>query len=129
MIVIASSVSLRVRDVPAAAEFFTTHLGFREDVRTEDVVLLTRDDGAADIVLRERDPESVPPADPARDPLADVLVSFSVTDIAAEHDRLRREGANLLGPLRRTPWGEWTVRIADPNGVVVQLTEWDPPSG
>ncbi|MER5424785.1 VOC family protein [Streptosporangium roseum] len=49
--------------------------------------------------------------------------------IAAEQERLRREGATITEPLRQEPWGEWVLRLTDPNGVVVQLVEWQPPAG
>ncbi|MFI6900528.1 VOC family protein [Nonomuraea sp. NPDC050394] len=124
MNVIATTVSLNVADIPAAAQFFTTHLGFRELVAAEGVVCLGRDDAAADIVLLPREGESPHPQGPA-----EVIVSFAVHGIAAEQERLRREGATITEPLRQEPWGEWVLRLTDPNGVVVQLVEWQPPAG
>ncbi|MFC6899789.1 VOC family protein [Nonomuraea dietziae] len=51
-----------------------------------------------------------------------------MTDIAAEFDRLVREGANITMELRQEPW-EKLLQLADPNGVVVQLVEWVAPAG
>lgn len=56
-------------------------------------------------------------------------VSFAVTGIEAEYERLRKAGAGSAVSLRKEPWGELVVRLVDPNGVVVQLTEWVPPTG
>ncbi|MET7465642.1 VOC family protein [Nonomuraea sp. NPDC005501] len=124
MNVLATSVSLNVADIPAASRFFTTHLGFRELVVAESVVCLGRDDAAADIILLPAASEPPYPRGTAQ-----AIVSFAVSGIAAEQERLRREGATITEPLRQEPWGEWVLRLTDPNGVVVQLVEWQPPAG
>lgn len=128
MNIVGSAVSLNVADTAASSLFFTTHLGFREVVVGAEFVSLGRDDGAADIVLLQRDPE-LPPVWPTGRGLADVIVSFSVTDIAAEYVRLRREGANITRPLHQEAWGEQVIELTDPNGVVIRLIEWKPPAG
>lgn len=122
MNIVASTVALRVGDVAASSWFFTSHLAFREVLSQEELVALSRDDGAVDILLQQRSLE-----EPPSPRLADVIVSFAVTDIAAEYERLRGEGANITVPLHHEPWGEWALRLTDPNGVVVQLVEWIPP--
>lgn len=128
MNIIASAVLLTVGDPAASSRFFTGHLGFREVLVTEGVIHLARDDAATDLVVLERAPES--PAQRWRPAAhAELVVSFTVTDLAAEHERLRREGAQIVVPLRQEPWGEWVLRLADPNGVLIQLVEWVPPAG
>jgi catechol 2,3-dioxygenase-like lactoylglutathione lyase family enzyme len=128
MNVAASTVSLTVADAAASSRFFTTYLGFREVMIGEDFISLSRDDGAPDIVLLQRDPTQ-PPADRPGQGLADVTISFAVTNLLAESARLGAEGATITRPLRKEPWGELSVQLTDPNGVVVQLTEWVPPAG
>jgi predicted enzyme related to lactoylglutathione lyase len=123
MNITATTVALEVEDRNASTRFFTAHLGFREVLATESCVALGRDDASPDIVLIQRDADR-PPEPPAR-----VVVSFSVTGIAAEARRLRAEGAAISRPLRLEPWGEWTLQLTDPNGIVVQLVEWQAPSG
>ncbi|MFI6500195.1 VOC family protein [Nonomuraea typhae] len=123
MNIITSTVALTVADVAASSRFFTSHLGFREALVHAEFVALSRDDGAADILLLQRSLESPPGSG-----FADVIVSFAVTDIAAEYGRLRAEGANITVPLHHEPWGEWVVQLTDPNGVVIQLVEWIPPA-
>lgn len=127
MNIVRSAISLTVADLAASRRFFTTHLGFREQVAREDFVSLERDDGAVEVLLLERDPELTPPST-SPGPTG-VLVSFAVTDIAAERDRLLREGAPITGALRREFGGEWQLQLTDPNGVQVRLIEWSPPSG
>ncbi|WP_406112011.1 VOC family protein [Kitasatospora purpeofusca] len=124
MNIVAATVALSVADPAASSRFFTTHLGFREVLVDEEFVSLGRDDAAPDLLLRLSDPERPPGRGPV-----EVLVSFAVTDVAEEYERLRREGANITVPLRREPWGEQLVELTDPNGVVVQLVEWIPPAG
>ncbi|MBR7838387.1 VOC family protein [Actinospica durhamensis] len=118
MNIIASTVSLTVADVAASSRFLSTHLGFREVTVAEGFIRLARDDAAADIELwaGERTPTGA-------------VVSFTVTGIAAEHERLLREGADVTTALRLEPWGEWSLRLTDPNGIVIQLVEWAPPAG
>jgi catechol 2,3-dioxygenase-like lactoylglutathione lyase family enzyme len=122
--IISSAVSLTVDDPAASSRFFTSHLGFRETLTGDGFIALGRDDAAVDLILTERDPERW---QPGQGP-AGAIVVFAVTGLAAEYERLRREGATVTVPLRREPWGELTTRLSDPNGVTVQLTEWIPPS-
>ncbi|MEU4327225.1 VOC family protein [Nonomuraea dietziae] len=89
---------------------------------------ITRDDAAADVVLLRRGSEVLPENLRHQRP-AGVIVAFTVTDIAAESDRLVREGANITMELRQEPWGEKLLQLTDPNGVVVQLVEWVAPAG
>ncbi|MFB7591384.1 VOC family protein [Streptomyces sp. NPDC056169] len=128
MNVVSTKVSLTVEDVSASCRFFTTHLGFREVESAEGYVCLRRDDTSAEIALTERDPE-LPPQAWRGQGLADLAVILTVTDVAAEYERLRSEGAVVCGGIRQEPWGERLFRLTDPNGVVVQLTEWVPPAG
>ncbi|MFD7257080.1 VOC family protein [Streptomyces sp. NPDC059874] len=128
MNVVTTKVSLTVQDVGASSRFFTTHLGFRETELAEGYVCLRRDDASAEIALSERDLELAPPGRLGQG-LSDLVVTLVVTDVIAEYERLRREGAPVTGPLHQEPWGELLFQLTDPSGVVVQLTEWVPPAG
>ncbi|MFD3534133.1 VOC family protein [Streptomyces sp. NPDC058664] len=128
MNVVATKVSLTVEDVGASSRFFATHLGFREVESAEGYVCLRRDDTSAEIALSERDPE-LPPRVWRGQGLADLAVTLTVMDVEAEYDRLCQEGAVVLGRIRQEPWGEQLFELTDPNGVVVQLTQWVPPAG
>ncbi|WP_433513124.1 VOC family protein [Nonomuraea sp. CA-143628] len=123
MNIVSSAISLTVTDPAASSRFFTSHLGFREILVGEEFIALGRDDAAVDLILMERDPERRRP----EQGLADAIVVFTVTGLAAEYERLRREGATITIPLRREPWGELLMRLTDPNGVAIQLTEWISP--
>ncbi|MGW3580604.1 VOC family protein [Streptomyces rubiginosohelvolus] len=127
MNIIASTVVLTVGHPAASSRFFTSHLGFREVLAADDVIHLARDDAATDLVVRRCDAQTHPVRQ--RTAHAEVMVSFTVTDLSAEHERLRREGAPITMPLRQEPWGEWVLQLLDPNGVVIQIVEWVPPVG
>ncbi|WP_344587359.1 VOC family protein [Actinomadura vinacea] len=126
MSVMESELWFTVEDLAASVRFFTSHLRFHEALTGDGFTCLVRDDAAVDIVLRQRAAE-LPPRPAAGRP--GVTVSFTVTGIIAEHERLRREDAPITTPLREAPWGEWQLRLTDPNGIVVQLVEWVPPAG
>ncbi|MFI6520417.1 VOC family protein [Spirillospora sp. NPDC050679] len=128
MNIVATNVAVRVDDLAASSRFFVTHLGFREVVETDEFVCLARDDAAADITLHRGTVEGAS-GEPCRPDTSPVVVSFSVTDIVAEHERLRSEGARLTAPLRRAPWGEWSLQLTDPSGLVIELVEWTAPAG
>ncbi|MEV1169903.1 VOC family protein [Nonomuraea sp. NPDC049784] len=123
MNIVSSAVSLTVADPAASSRFFTSHLGFREILAGEEFIALGRDDAAVDLVLVGRDPERWQPGQG----LAEVIVVFTVTGLAAEYERLRGEGATITIPLRREPWGELLMQLTDPNGVAIQLVEWISP--
>ena len=118
MIVIASAVSLTVPDVWASSRFFTGALNFREELVFEGFVQLRRDDAAVDIELRAGVGAAV-----------DTIISFTVPDLLVEYERLRRAVPDTDPVLRYEQWGERSVRLADPNGIVVRLLEWVPPAG
>src|SRR5687768_1033242 len=89
--IVSSAVSLTVADPAASSRFFTSHLGFREILVGEEFIALGRDDGAVDLVLVERDLERWQPGQG----LAEVIVVFAVTGLAAEYERLLGEGATI----------------------------------
>jgi catechol 2,3-dioxygenase-like lactoylglutathione lyase family enzyme len=118
VIVIASAVSLTVPDVGASSRFFTGALDFREELAFEGFAQLRRDDAAVDIELRAGVAAS-----------ADTIVSFTVPELLVEYQRLRRAVPDTDPVLRYEPWGERSVWLADPSGIVVRLVEWVPPAG
>jgi catechol 2,3-dioxygenase-like lactoylglutathione lyase family enzyme len=118
VIVIASAVSLTVPDVRASSRFFTGALDFREEVVFEGVVQLRRDDAAVGIELRAG--VGAP---------TNTIVSFTVPGLLVEYERLRRAVPDADPVLRYEPWGERSVWLADPSGIVVRLVEWMPPAG
>ncbi|MGW2637754.1 VOC family protein [Streptomyces sp. NPDC001348] len=125
MNIASTAVSLTVDDVPASAAFLTRHFGFQEAMAAEGFASLARE-GAPDVIFLRRGTEVLPEG--FRDQhAAGVIIAFTVTDLDAEYERLRSEGAPITMPLREEPWGERLFQVTDPNGVTLQLVAWTTP--
>ncbi len=122
MHVTASAVSLTVEDVTASSRFLTEHFGFHKKMAAEGFASLVRDDAAMNVIFLKRGIE-VLPADCRDQKAAGVIIAFTVTNLAAEEARLRKEGVAITLPLREEPWGEKLFQVKDPNGIVIELVE------
>jgi catechol 2,3-dioxygenase-like lactoylglutathione lyase family enzyme len=124
----ASAVSLNVDDVAASSAFLTDHFGFREDMAADGFTSLSRKDAGMNIIFLRRGLASLP--DDQRDDHADgVILAFVVDNLEAELTRLEAEGVTITMPLREETWGERAFQVTDPNGVIVQLLDWNAPTG
>ncbi|MER5783419.1 VOC family protein [Streptomyces mobaraensis] len=127
MPITASAVSLNVDDVEASSAFLTGHFGFREDMSADGFASLSREDAGMNVIYLRRGLPSLP--DDQRDDHADgVILAFVVDDLEAELARLTAEGVTITMPLREEPWGERAFQVTDPNGVIVQLVDWNAPT-
>ncbi|MFG2911237.1 VOC family protein [Kitasatospora sp. NPDC048286] len=118
-----TAVSLTVEDVSTSAAFLQRHFGYTEEMSADGFVSLAHPDGGFNVVYLRRGLEVLP--EEQRHRIADgVILAFVVEDVAAEERRLREEGVAITLPLREEPWGEKLFQVTDPNGVLVQLTEW-----
>jgi uncharacterized glyoxalase superfamily protein PhnB len=120
----ASAVSLNVDDVAASSAFLTGHFGFREEMAADGFASLSREDVGMNVIFLRRGLASLP--DDQRDDHADgVILAFVVDDLEAELARLNAEGVTITMPLREEPWGERAFQVTDPNGIIVQLVDWN----
>jgi len=126
MRITASAVSLNVDDVPASARFLTTHFGFREEMAAEGFASLTRDDAGLDVVFLRRGLDMLP-EDQRHDHAAGLILAFEVDDLEGELARLQAAGVAITMPLRSEAWGERAFQVRDPNGVIVELLDWNAP--
>ncbi|MGW3078732.1 MULTISPECIES: VOC family protein [unclassified Kitasatospora] len=118
-----TAVSLTVEDVSASAAFLQRHFGYTEEMSADGFVSLAHPGGGFNVVYLRRGLEVLP--EEQRHRIADgVILAFVVEDVAAEERRLREEGVAITLPLREEPWGEKLFQTTDPNGVLIQLTEW-----
>jgi uncharacterized glyoxalase superfamily protein PhnB len=51
-----------------------------------------------------------------------------VDDLEGELARLQAEGVAITMPLTSEDWGERAFQVRDPNGVIVQLVDWNGPT-
>lgn len=68
------------------------------------------------------------PADQRDVPAAGQILAFVVEDLEGELARLETEGVPITMPLTVEEWGERAFQVRDPNGVIVQLVDWNGPT-
>jgi catechol 2,3-dioxygenase-like lactoylglutathione lyase family enzyme len=123
----SSAVSLNVDDVVASSRFLTDHFGFRTEMEADGFCSLTRDDAGLNVVFLRRGLGSLP-ADQRDDHAAGVILAFVVDDLEGELARLEGEGVTVTMPLTVEEWGERAFQVRDPNGVIIQLVDWNGPA-
>ncbi|MGW3569462.1 VOC family protein [Streptomyces sp. NPDC000941] len=127
MKVTSCALSLNVDDVPASSAFLVEHFGFHEEMAADGFASLTRDDLAMNVIFLRRGLETLP-ADQRDEHAAGLIVAFVVEDLEGELARLRAEGVTITMPLTEEEWGERAFQVRDPNGVIVQLVDWNGPT-
>ena len=127
MKITSSAVSLNVNDVGASSAFLTTHFGFRQEMAADGFASLTRDDVGMNVVFLRRGLESLP-EDQRSTPAAGLILAFVVHDLEGELARLQAEGVTITMPLTVEEWGERAFQVRDPNGVIIQLVDWQVPT-
>lgn len=128
MKITASAVSLNVDDVAASARFLTSHFGFTEEMSADGFVSLARPDAGMNVVYLRRGMQMLP-EDQRDDHAGGLILAFVVDDLEAELARLQGEGVAITMPLRSEEWGERAFQVRDPNGVIVELLDWNAPAG
>ncbi|MBS2537162.1 VOC family protein [Catenulispora sp. NF23] len=124
MRITASAVSLNVADVPASTRFLIDHFGFREEMAADGFASLTRDDVGMHVVYLRTGMPTLP-ADQRDDHADGLILAFTVDDLEGELARLENEGVAITMPLTSEEWGERAFQVRDPNGVIVQLLDWN----
>jgi uncharacterized glyoxalase superfamily protein PhnB len=123
----SSAVSLNVDDVAASSVFLATHFGFHEAMAADGFASLTRDDAGMNVIFLRRGLPTLP-ADQRDDHAAGLILAFVVDDLEGELARLEREGVRITMPLTVEEWGERAFQVRDPNGVIIQLVDWNGPA-
>lgn len=124
MKITSSAVSLNVADVAASSAFLATHFGFREEMAADGFASLTRDDAGMNVVFLRRGLPTLP-ADQRDDHAQGLILAFVVEDLEGELARLQAEGVTITMPLTVEEWGERAFQVRDPNGVIIQLVDWN----
>ena len=88
---------------------------------------LARDDAGVNVVFLRRGLETLPD-DQRHDHAAGLILAFTVDDLEGELARLQAEGVAITMPLTAEEWGERAFQVRDPNGVIVQLLDWNAPA-
>jgi uncharacterized glyoxalase superfamily protein PhnB len=127
MRITASATALNVDDVPASTAFLTEHFGFRTEMAADGFASLTRDDAGMNVIFLRTGLPTLP-ADQRDDHAAGLILAFTVDDLEGELARLQAEGVAITMPLTDEEWGERAFQVRDPNGVVIQLVDWNAPA-
>ncbi len=129
MKILESAVSLTVADPDASARFLIEHFGFTQAMAADGFASLTRPDAGMNVVFLRVGMPTLP--DDQRNVAAQgQLLAFVVEDLEGELARLQAEGVTITMPLTTEEWGERAFQVRDPNGVIVQLVDWNaPPAG
>lgn len=128
MKITSSAVSLNVDDVAASSSFLAQHFGFREEMTADGFASLSRPDAGMNVVFLRRGLPTLPP-DQRDEHAGGLILAFVVDDLEGELARLRGEGVAITMPLTVEQWGERAFQVRDPNGVIVQLVDWNASTG
>lgn len=124
MRITSSAVSLNVEDVAASSRFLVDHFGFREEMAAPGFASLARDDAGMNVIFLRCGLPTLP-ADQRDDHARGLILAFVVDDLDGELARLQRAGVPITMPLTVEEWGERAFQVRDPNGVIVQLVDWN----
>jgi uncharacterized glyoxalase superfamily protein PhnB len=124
MKITASGVALTVDDVPASTAFLVDHFGFQVEMSADGFASLTRDDSGMHVAFLRRGLSTLPD-DQRDDHASGVILAFTVDDLERELARVQAEGVAITMPLTSEEWGERAFQVRDPNGVIVQLVDWN----
>ena len=124
MQITASAVSLNVADVEASADFLATHFGFEREMAAPGFASLSRPDAGMNIAYLAVGLATLP-EDQLHEHARGQILAFVVDDLEGELRRLQGEGVAITMPLTTEEWGERAFQVRDPNGVIVQLVDWN----
>ncbi len=127
MHVSATALSLTVDHPLASAAFLAEHLGFVEAMPPDaeaGFASMRRDDVGVWVVLLRRGMPTLP-ADQRDVHATGLILALVVDDLEGELARLESEGVEITMPLTVEEWGERAFQVRDPNGLVLQLVDWD----
>lgn len=126
MRITSSAVVFNVDDVAVSSAFLVEHFGFREEMAADGFASLSRPDVGMNVVFLRRGLPTLP-ADQREDHADGVILAFVVDDLEGELARLRATGVPISMPLTVEEWGERAFQVRDPNGIIVQLVDWNGP--
>jgi uncharacterized glyoxalase superfamily protein PhnB len=122
----STALSLNVNNVPASSAFLCEHFGFTEQMAADGFASLARDDVGINVIYLGLGLSTLP-AEQRDVHAAGLILAFVVDDLEGELARLQSEGVPITMPLTEEAWGERTFQVRDPNGVIVQLVDWNAP--
>ncbi|MDR2895185.1 MAG: VOC family protein [Propionibacteriaceae bacterium] len=123
MRIISSAISLTVPDAATSGAFLIDHFGFTADMQADGFISLSRPDAGMNIIFLNQGLPTMP-ADQRDLHASGLIIAFIVDDLEGELARLESEDVTITMPLTVEEWGERAFQVRDPNGVVIQLVDW-----
>ena len=117
-------VALTVRDFERSVNFYCEGLGL------EPAAIWNNDGGQALMlnmghatleVFDERQAEVIDQLEAGKRVSGQIRFALQVPDLQAAMERLLAHGASLVHPPVTTPWGDYNVRLQDPDGMQITL--------
>ena len=115
---------LLAADVAATTRFYVDNFGFEKKMDIGWFTSMGHDDPAYELSVVEAGHESVPP-DFQRPTYG--LLGFIVEDAAAEEERLRAAGVDIVKPTTDEIYGQRHFYCTDPDGTLIDVIELIPP--
>ena len=117
-----AAVRLFVRNIAMAQAFYGKHLGLKQTVVDPEGAYAVFDLDGIDVVIEVVGPEA--PVDDQRLVGRFTGLSFSVSDIQADYQRLTAAGVSFVGPPEQQDWGGWLATLRDPSGNELQIVQY-----
>ncbi len=115
---------LNVKEVRASAEFMMEHFGFVEDLVFDGFTALIHPVTKQKLIYHEIGLDVLP--DYIKYTNAEgIILTFIVDNIEEVANMLNDNGVIFTTPLRTEDWGEKLLLFNDPNGVIIEIAEWD----
>ena len=114
-----------VEDVMSSSKFMIDHFGFVEEMKSEGFISLLHPQTGLKLVYHSIGLQLLPDYIKYKKQQG-VILAIVVTEIELEEAKLRNKGITITTPLRTEPWGEKLFLLKDPNGVVIEVVEWNP---
>ncbi len=112
---------LIVKDPPSSRDFYTSHLGFETQIDTNAYIHLVHPRTGFELaILREGELNEIKQLESSTTGEG-LWLGLEVDDVDDESARLWDAGITILQAPKDQPWGERTIVIKDPNGVLIYL--------
>ena len=112
---------LVVRDVEKATRFYVDYLDFTPVFESPDYVHLSHSRNSVELALmRSGECAQMKEFENATSG-SGIWIGLDVADADAEYEMLKQKGLEIVQPPTDQPWGERTIVVRDPDGVLVYL--------
>lgn len=99
------------------------HFGFEEKLSFDGGVALSHPDGGPELFFLQRG-IAILDEEQRNEIARGIIIALTVEDLDGHRSRLLGEGAARNLVIVEDSWGERSMQVVDPNGVIVQLVEW-----